>query len=245
MNQRDLSFCGQVVRENDPDRFFLSLFIPPSRSGRYGDKAGVNVHEHVWALFAFNHEIAKTREVVSETQLGLIRLQWWRDAIGAIFDGGPVLEHKIVEGLARAIEKYNLPRDLFETLIYAREFDLEDVRPGNMEGLLHYADFTSTPLTKLVLQVIDPENSDLVHPVAVNYALSGILRSVVHFAAQRRCLLPEDRMQAHSVYLNQLYEAKEQPGLARGIRAGNSMRKQVFKSIAENGGALYGSVRAL
>lgn len=217
MNQSDLSYAGQVVREHDPDRFFLSMFVPPSPSGLRRDKAGVDAREDVWALFAFNYEIAKTREVVSETQLGLIRLQWWRDAIAKIYSG-EVLDHLGVQALAKAIKAHDLPKDLFDTLIYAREFDLEDVCPGNMEGLLHYADFTSTPLMKLVLKVIGGGEGDPVQPVAVNYALAGILRSVLHFGRQRRCLLPQDIMNTHAVSTNKLYEGKAQDGLVEVVR---------------------------
>ena len=70
---KTLSYCGQVVRDQDRDRFLLSLFAPADR------------REALWALFAFNHEIAKTREVVTEMQLGLIRLQWWREQVTNIF----------------------------------------------------------------------------------------------------------------------------------------------------------------
>lgn len=191
---QSLSYCGQQVRAQDPDRFFLSLFAPADR------------RTALWALFALNAEIAKTREVVSETQLGLMRLQWWREAIGKIY-AGEVSAHAVLKDLAPAIEKYELPRAYFETLIYAREFDLESVLPANMEGVLNYADFTSTPLLKLALMIAggDPEY-EASQPVAVNYALAGILRAVPFHARQRRCLLPEDRLKQHGVTQRQLFD---------------------------------------
>ncbi len=206
MKFESLSYCGRIVREHDPDRFFLSMFVPADR------------REAVWALLAFNHEIAKTREVVSETQLGLIRLQWWRDRIGEIYAHGAVPEHEGLKALAAAIAGYGLEQDLFETLIYAREFDLEDVVPGTMEGTLKYADLTSTPLFELIMQVLGADGRDPVQAVATNYALAGILRAVPAFAAQKRCLLPQDRMQAYGVKLNQLYEGKAQGGLKKVVQ---------------------------
>lgn len=200
------SFCAQQVREYDPDRYLLSMFAPADR------------REALWALFAFNIEIAKTREVVSETQLGLIRLQWWREAIAEIYDSGIALEHEVLQALARAIEVYDLPQEHFEKLIFAREFDLEDVLPGNIEGLINYADFTTTPLMKLEVQVAGGEpESEPVQPVSVNYALMGIVRSVPHFARQRRCLLPEDMLKQHGQRLDHLYELKPVAGLPHVI----------------------------
>ena len=233
-----LSFCGQLVREQDRDRFLLSFFAPPES------------REALWALFAFNYEIAKTREVVSEMQLGLIRLQWWREAIGRIYDTGAVPEHEVLQPLAAAIKAHDLPREYFETMIYAREFDLEDVLPGNMEGLINYADFTNTPLLKLAVKITggDPE-AEPVQPVAVNYALAGILRAVPFHAAQRRCLLPEDLMQAQGIRLTHLYDLKPPENLpkvveavagqiVRGVAPGNVFLKATQKLAIINAGKI-------
>lgn len=198
-----LTDCGKIVRESDPDRFLLSLFAPQHRRGA------------LWALFAFNQEIAKTREVVSESTLGLIRLQWWREEIARIYDRGPVSEHEILKPLAEAIRLYELPREHFETLVYAREFDLENVCPGNLEGLLNYCDFTSTPLMKLAVQIAGGEpEMEPVYPVAANYALAGLIRSAGVHASQGRCYLPADLMVKHGIEKEALYGGKPCPGLS-------------------------------
>lgn len=201
----ELSYCGDLVQKQDPDRFLLSLFAP------------AEAWEALWALFAFNYEIAKTREVVSETQLGLIRLQWWREAIDGIYNG-TIQEHEIVKALHDAITGHDLPRDLFDTLIYAREFDLEDVLPSDLEGFLNYADYTHTPLLKLVAKGLGAEN-DPVQVIATNYTIAGILRSVSYLAKQRRCLLPENLIKKENIKLNQLYELKPQEGFSVVIKA--------------------------
>ena len=201
MNQ-NLSYCGQIVWEHDPDRFLLSMFAPPS------------AREALWALFAFNHEVAKTREVVTETQLGLIRLQWWREEIGKIYVGGAVVENEVLKALAAAIRAHDLPQEEFETLIYGREFDLEDVLPANMAGTLHYADFTATPLMSLAVRVCgDDPALEPVHAVAVNYALTGLLRAIPSHARQKRCYLPQDLLAQRDIRLEKLYDLKPEEGL--------------------------------
>jgi len=182
-----LSYCGETVRKHDPDRFLLSLFAPADR------------REALWALYAFNFEIARTREVVSETQLGLIRLQWWRDALQNPPAGNPVLD---------ALVKLNLPRESLESLIYAREFDLEDRAPPDLAGLVKYAEFTSVPLMYLSHVILsaakylgsickgeDPSASpqdDKTKNIAIAYALTGLLRATPAHLRQHRCLLPEN-----------------------------------------------------
>ena len=206
MNQ-ELTYCANEVREHDPDRFLLSMLMPADR------------REALFALFAFNYEIAKTREVVSETQLGLIRLQWWREAIVEIYQSGVALEHEVLQSLARVIDVYDIPQVLFEDLIYAREFDLEDVLPGDLEGMLKYVDYTSTPLMKMVMHVLDAgEEEEIVRGVAMNYALVGILRSVPFLAQERRCYLPQDLLNTHEQRMDHLYEGKAAIGLKQVVR---------------------------
>lgn len=185
MQKNLLSPCAALVQKHDMDRFLLSMFAPHE------------AREDLWALLAFNHEISKTREVVSDSNLGHIRLQWWRDAINGIYEGR-ILGHEVVQPLAKAIQAHHLPREHFETLLYAREFDLEDVLPANLEGLMNYADFTTSPLLKLAVQICggNPDTQP-VQPIAINYALMGILRAIPFHAVQGRCYLPENILQKH------------------------------------------------
>ena len=108
-----LSAPAALVRRHDLDRFRFALFAPARH------------REAVFTLFAFNHEVAKTRESVSETMIGAIRLQWWRDSIEGIYAGTP-RQHEVIGPLAACIAAYGLPRAPFEALINARERDLED-----------------------------------------------------------------------------------------------------------------------
>src|SRR3982751_5229634 len=110
LNPRPAS-CMDTIRRYDRDRFLLGLTVP------------VNRRNALWALFAFNHEIAKTREVVSEPTLGLIRLQWWRDALDQLYQGN-TLQHEVLTALTPVIREHDLPRAWFDDLINAREADL-------------------------------------------------------------------------------------------------------------------------
>src|SRR5688572_31872194 len=96
-----LSYCAREVRRADYDRFLTVLFAPPA------------ARERLFALYAFNHEIAKVRETVSEPMLGQIRLQWWREAIATIYEGKP-RPHAVVDALAAAVAERGPPRAGFE-----------------------------------------------------------------------------------------------------------------------------------
>jgi len=203
-----LDYCGETVRKHDPDRFLLCLLVDD------------DCRPALFALFAFNFEIAKTREVVTETALGLIRLQWWRDALAAVYDGKPVLKHQVLEPLAAAIQRYSLPREDFEAMIYAREFDLEDRLPASLNGMMNYAEFTVAPLLKLALKICgETAEDDLIKKTATCYALIGLMRAIPLHLVQRRCYLPEDVLQNAGVNIYALYEGKDIDKLTPVVRA--------------------------
>ena len=75
-----------LVRRHDPDRFLTALFAPAER------------RDALLALYAFNHELARAREVASEPPLALIRLQWWREVVE-----GEAKRHEVATPLSAAI----------------------------------------------------------------------------------------------------------------------------------------------
>lgn len=176
-----LTYSANIIRQHDKDRFLISLLMPR----RY--------REALWALFAFNYEIAKTREIVTDQTIGLIRLQWWRDEIAKIYEGKNVSEHEILKPLGKAIKEYNLSRELFDGIIYAREFDLEGVPPADINGLLNYCEFTNVPLNQLALKILGQEEDfEVIKKVSVRYSLLGTLRSVPYMVGRGQIMLPQD-----------------------------------------------------
>src|SRR5439155_3207024 len=93
-----LSPVAALVRRHDRDRFQTVLFAPVAR------------REALFALYAFNYEIARVRESVTQPMLGQIRLEWWRESIAAAYRGDAVRQHPVVESLTAAIRELALTR---------------------------------------------------------------------------------------------------------------------------------------
>jgi phytoene synthase len=177
------SSLAQLVRARDRERFQTALFAPASR------------REALFALYAFNYEVAKTREMVREPMLGRMRLQWWREAIAAIYEGGPLRRHEAVEPLAAAIRAHGLTRAHFEALIEAREADLADAPPPTLAALAAYAEDSAGRLVLLALEILGVRDGDAAaagREVGIAYAMAGLLRAVPFHARQRRLYLPAD-----------------------------------------------------
>src|SRR5467141_2385168 len=137
-----LSPVAALVRRHDRDRFQTVLFAPAAR------------REALFALYAFNYEIARVRERVTEPTLGRIRLEWWRETIAAAYEDGPVRRHDVVDALTDAIRVNGPTREHFDRLIDGREQDLAEQGPTSLAGLEHYAEAASARLIYLALEIL-------------------------------------------------------------------------------------------
>ena len=95
----------------------------------------------------FNHELAKVPEVVSQPLAGMIRLQWWRDAIDELVRAEDPRRQPVVEAMAEALAEGRVAPRMLHALIDAREPALE--RPAPDLGWLEaYAAGTSGELAR-------------------------------------------------------------------------------------------------
>jgi len=182
-----LSAVGALVRRHDRDRYQTALFAPdPAR------------REALFALYAFNREIARVRESVTQPMLGQIRLQWWREVIEAAFAGAAARAHEVAVPLTEAIRAYGLSRAYFDRMIDARELDLSDEPPRDMTALEEYAEGTSANLVRLALEVCgnssgtESDRRHLAGSVGIGYALAGLLRAMPFHANIGRSYIPAE-----------------------------------------------------
>jgi phytoene synthase len=182
-----LSYCAAEVRRADYDRFLTVLFAP------------AEARERLFALYAFNHEIAKVRETVSEPMLGQIRLQWWREAIGrlygpAIHDGAPHA-HAVVDALRAAVGAARPECADFEALLDSREFDLAGRAPETLAALESYGEGSSSRLMYLAAAMLGARGASTraaLRPLGVAWAITGLVRAIPFHARARRQYIPAD-----------------------------------------------------
>jgi len=180
---RGRSPLAALVRRHDRDRYQTALFAPADR------------REALFALYAFNYEIARVREIVTQPMLGQIRLQWWREIIDAAFAGTPPRQHEVAEPLAAVIADHALTRAHFDRMIDAREWDLADEPPATLALLEEYAEGTAATLLYLALDVLgvsEPAARESAREIGIGYALAGLLRAMPFHARAGRCYIPAE-----------------------------------------------------
>jgi phytoene/squalene synthetase len=209
LDESGIDYCLQQLRRFDRDRYLTVVAAPQQAAA---DLA---------VLYAFNLEIALVRDSVSETMLGRIRLQWWREAVAELYESRP-RRHAVLESLAALHARTPLNRTYFERMIDARESELDEAVPADLAALESYADATAGDLLRLAAEAagLDPASGDLaplIRHIGIGFALTGIARATLYLAGQRRTMLPETLQQKHGISLDLLYELKPQPGLNAAI----------------------------
>ncbi|MDO8421106.1 MAG: phytoene/squalene synthase family protein [Parvibaculum sp.] len=194
--------CLDNVRRMDHDRYLTALLAPSPARGK------------LIALYAFNAEIARVREMVSEPMLGQIRLQWWREALEGIAQG-EVRGHEAAVGLAEAFSAEDLDVAGLTALIDARERDLDDEPFADMTALNEYCSKTSSGLMRLAARALSPHGvaDDIIDNAGIGYALTGLLRALPVHASQGRLYLPLDLLGQHNVDPHTIFAGEMSDGL--------------------------------
>ncbi len=198
------AFAGSEVRQHDRERYFADLFAPePAR-------------RYLFALHAFNLEIARVRERVSEPLPGEIRLQWWRDLIEGEARGDAA-GNPVAAALLETIGLNTLPRAALINLIDARLFDLyNDPMPslGDLEG---YAGETASALIQCGALVLaggkDPGSADASGHAGVAQAIAALLVALPFHARRQQLYLPADLMSRHGVAADDIFAGRATPAI--------------------------------
>jgi phytoene synthase len=172
-----LSPLGDALRRHDPDRFLTVLFAPPER------------REVLITLYAFNHELARAREVASQALLALIRLQWWREVVE-----GEAKAHEVGTPLLALIADGRLDRSALLALIEAREAEVDGDLPtmDAWRGWLLAGAGGLAVAAGQALGVTEPAVLEGLRLRGAAYGVGGLLRSRLVLAAQGRAPWPGD-----------------------------------------------------
>jgi phytoene synthase len=179
--------CEQLVRATDKDRYLATLFAPANRRGA------------LFALYAFNSEIARVRETIHDPRAGEIRLQWWRDALERP-GFGEAQANPVAAALLDTVVRFRLPPDALTAMIEARAFDLYNDPMPTLAALEAYAAKTSSILIDLAATVLDARRADLSAAVrhgGIAFALAGLLRVAALHASRGQLYVPLDVLERH------------------------------------------------
>lgn len=197
------------LRDTDRDRYLACLLAPADKQ------------RSLAALYAFNAEIARIRDLVHEPIPGEIRMQWWRDLIGNTASTGE--GHPLAEALLRCIREHRLPVSVFQDMIDARIFDLYDDPMEDRAALEGYAGETASALIQLSSLVLDPQNAansaEAAGHAGVAQTVAGLLLLLPLHLKRGQVYLPADLLRATGLDRETLIAGEDGDAIGRAVRA--------------------------
>lgn len=199
----DAAFCAQDVRERDFERYALTLFAAPEH------------RRALLALYAFDIEVSRVRDMVSQPLPGEIRLQWWADALTGK-EHGEVSGNPVAAELLRAVDACGLPRDMLDRLIEAHRFDLYDDPIPSLQHFNAYAGQTDGAMLTLSARVLGADAAQAEALAGEAGIALGIMRAInllpLH-ASRRQLYLPADLIEQFQVRDEDVFAGTATPAL--------------------------------
>ena len=197
---RTASYCLDLVKRRDYEGYLCTLLLPPA------------ARREAFALRAFNVELSSVRDAVRETTLGRMRLQFWSDALDAMYegDGGgkKVPDHPAVSELHRSVRRRGLSQKLLHRLVDSRKTSLSDRPFDDLDQADEYGHDAFSSLNYLILECLGGGNEEgkaagharhAANQLGMAQGLVTLLRASPHNAARRRVLLPSRLMMEQGI----------------------------------------------
>jgi phytoene synthase len=201
------AFCADLVRTHDFARYASTLFVPAVQ------------RRALLSVYAFNVEISRVREQVSQPLPGEIRLQWWTDMLEGAghgeVDGNPVAAE-----LLRAIRDFRLPIEPLSLLIEEHKFDLYNDPMPSMAALEGYVTDTSSALFSLGARIAAPPSEAIDHlarHAGLAQGMAQVIALLPFDAARRQLFVPLQLLQRHGSGVEEVFSGKQTPNTRAAI----------------------------
>jgi phytoene synthase len=200
-------FCTELVRAHDFARYASTLFAPVAQ------------RRAQLALYAFNVEISRVREQVSQPLPGEIRMQWWTDMLAGAGHGG-VEGNPVAAELLLAIRNHRLPVERLSRLIDEHQFDLYNDPMPTMAALEGYIGDTSSALFSLGADIAgqpSPEIEHLARHAGLAQGIAQVIAALPLDASRRQLFVPLQLLEQHGIGMEEVFAGKQTPKLRAAL----------------------------
>jgi len=202
--------CLDTLRDTDRDRYLACLLSPADK------------REDLAALYAFNAELARIRDLVHEPLPGEVRMQWWRDLLEGQ-SRGSVEANPLASGLLATVARHRLPVSTLTALVEARIFDLYDDPIENRPMLEAYAGHTASTLIQLASLILDPQaapsSADAAGHAGVAQTIAGLLLLMPQHRRRGQVYLPLEILGATGLDREQFLGGTDKARISAAIEA--------------------------
>lgn len=142
------SLIAEAARTHAFDLYLCALLAPR------------DMRADLLALAAFEGEVGRIPQLVSEPLLGEIRLQWWRDAIAERSAKGAATGNPVADALVDVVRRRGLDVAGLLASLDARQSEMGDDGPAGMTGLVAHADAVDGAAFRRAYRVLAPHQQE-------------------------------------------------------------------------------------
>jgi 15-cis-phytoene synthase len=195
------------VRAHDFVRYASTLFMPAAQ------------RRALLALYAFNVEISRVREQVSQPLPGEMRLQWWTDMLVGAGHGG-VEGNPVAAELLLAIRDWQLPVERLSRLIDEHQFDLFNDPMPTMAALEGYISGTASALLSFGAGIAGSQSDETEHlarHAGLAQGITQVLLALPLDASRRQLFVPLQLLDGNGSDLEQVFAGQQTPKLRAAL----------------------------
>ena len=200
-SKESAAFCADLVRTHDFARYASTLFLPQVQ------------RRALLAVYAFNVEISRVRDQVSQPLPGEMRLQWWTDMLAGAGHGG-VEGNPVAAELLRVIRTYGLPVERLSRLIDEHQFDLYNDPMPTMAALEGYINDTSCALFSLGAGIAGWQSEEIDHlarHAGLAQGITQVISALPLDAPRRQLFVPLQLLESQGSGMEEVFFGKETP----------------------------------
>jgi len=200
-------FCAELVRTHDFVRYASTLYMPAApRRG-------------LLALYAFNVEVSRVQEQVSQPLPGEMRLQWWSDSLAGADHGG-VEGNPVAAELRLAIRNWRLPVERLSRLIEEHQFDLYNDPMPTLAALEGYIIGTSSALFSLAAAIAGRRSDEIEHlarHAGLAQGMVAVMAALPLDASRRQLFVPQQMLESHGSGLEEVFAGRQTPKMRAAL----------------------------
>lgn len=198
-----VTFCADLVRSHDFPRYAATLFAPAAE------------RRALLSLYAFNVEIVRVRDQVSQPLPGEIRFQWWTDLFSGLVHGSAE-GNPVAAELLRAIRDFDLPVEPLSRLVDEHQFDLYNDPMPTMTALEGYLAATCSALFALAARIMgeaSEASEHLARHAGLAQGIAQVIANLPRDSAHRQLFLPQQFLTSHGCGIEDVFAGKQTPNL--------------------------------
>lgn len=198
-----VEYCRQKVATRDSTFHYCTSFLQPEK------------RDVLTVLYAYFREVGEIIDECREPAVARIKLQWWRQEIGRLFDGSP--SHPVAKALHPIIQSSALAAEQLLDVIEGVDADIEQPHYNTAEELTSYCRRVGTFYDLLLAHALGHTNAttgDYARKLGAAFRFTQIIRDVGKDTQRGRTYIPMEDLQRFEVPPTNIVNGIDHPNIA-------------------------------